>query len=153
LKAKHELLLKTTKVFTKNFDALLNKDVRFVVNTGGSRSSKSWSLLQMIVVYCISNPRKTVSIVRKSFPSLKKTVMKDFFSILKENDIYDVKSHNKTDSTYIFPGTLSEVQFFSLDDSQKIRGSKRDLLFMNEANEIDYESFQQLNFRTTERFS
>ena len=145
-----ELELRTTGVFTKNYEALNNPSIRFVVNQGGSRSSKTYSLCQLLIVYSLQHQNKVVSIVRKSLPSLKATIMRDFFEVMKELNIYDEKKHNKTENIYSFPNG-SVVEFFSLDDSQKVRGRKRDVLLMNEANELEYEEFLQLNMRTTDK--
>jgi phage terminase large subunit len=117
---------------------------------GGTRSSKTFSICQLIIVYCLQNPNKLVSVTRKSFPSLRATVMRDMIEILESYKIYSLKNHNKTENIYTFDNG-SKIEFFSLDDSQKVRGRKRDLLFCNEANELDFEEFNQLNFRTTEK--
>jgi phage terminase large subunit len=138
--------IKSTKIFQKNWEAL-NSDNRFVVNQGGSRSSKTYSLCQLIIVWCLQNPNKVVSIVRKTFPALRATVMRDFFEIMKDLEIYDKSSHNMSENIYKFPNG-SIVEFFSVDDEQKIRGRKRDLGWCNEANELWFEDFQQLNMRT-----
>ena len=91
-----------------------------------------------------------MSIIRKTFPSLRATVMRDMIFIMKDIGIYDDRNHNKTENIYTFPnGTIME--FFSVDDEQKIRGRRRDVLWMNEANEINFDEFQQLNFRTTDK--
>lgn len=111
-------------------------------------SSKTYSLCQLLIIYCLTNSDKVVSIVRKSFPALRATVMRDFFSILKDLDLYDKKRHNKTEHIYEFSnGTY--VEFFSVDDEQKVRGRKRDILWANEANELFYDDFVQLNLRTS----
>jgi len=145
-----ELEIKTTKVFTKNYDALQNNDVRFVVNQGGSRSSKTYSLCQLLIVYCLQNPNKIVSVVRKSFPSLRATVYRDMIEVLTNLNLYEDRNHNKTEHIYTFPNG-SQIEFFSLDNSQKVRGRKRDVLLCNEANELSQEEFLQLNMRTTEK--
>ena len=88
------------------------------------------------------------SIVRKSFPSLRATVMRDFFDIMEKIGLYEKSRHNKTEHIYTFPNG-SQVEFFSLDNSQKVRGRKRDLCWANEANELLHEEFNQLNMRTT----
>ena len=76
--------------------------------------------------------------------------MRDFFEILKEMKLYERNSHNKTENIYTFPnGTI--VEFFSTDDEQKLRGRKRDICWINEANELFYEDFNQINLRTTEK--
>jgi phage terminase large subunit len=90
-----------------------------------------------------------ISIVRKSMPSLRISVMRDFFDILKSYDLYNAELHNKTENTYQLNNTL--IEFFSIDDAQKRRGTKRDILFVNEANELNWEDFFQLNIRTTQQ--
>ena len=141
--------IQATNIFSRNWDAL-NSDVRFIINQGGSRSSKTYSLCQMIIVYCIQNPNKVVSIVRKTFPALRATVMRDFFEIMKDLEIYEKANHNMSENIYRFPNG-SIVEFFSVDDEQKIRGRKRDIGWCNEANELWFEDFQQLNMRTEEK--
>lgn len=144
------LQIRHTPVFAKNWSALNDIDIRFVVNQGGTRSSKTYSLCQLVIVYCLQNPNKTVSIVRRSFPALRASVMRDFFEIMRELNLYTEASHRKVENIYEFPNG-SCVEFFSLDDAQKVRGRKRDLLWANEANELDFEDYNQLNFRTTEK--
>ena len=75
--------------------------------------------------------------------------MRDFFDILKKHGIYKEEDHNKSNSEYNLSGNL--VEFISLDQPQKIRGRKRDLAFLNEANELFWEDWQQIVFRTTGR--
>lgn len=142
--------IQATNIFARNWDALTNREIRFIVNEGGSRSSKTYSLCQMVIVYCLQNPNKVVSIVRKTFPALRATVMRDFFEILKDLDLYEKTSHNMSENIYRFPNG-SIVEFFSVDDEQKIRGRKRDIGWCNEANELWFEDFQQLNMRTEDK--
>ena len=142
--------IQATNIFARNWDALTNREVRFIVNEGGSRSSKTYSLCQMVIVYCLQNPNKVVSIVRKTFPALRATVMRDFFEILKDLDLYEKTSHNMSENIYRFQNG-SIVEFFSVDDEQKIRGRKRDIGWCNEANELWFEDFQQLNMRTEDK--
>lgn len=141
--------INATNIFSRNWDAM-NSDKRFIINQGGSRSSKTYSLCQMIIVYCVQNPNKVVSIVRKTFPALRATVMRDFFEIMKDLEIYEKANHNMSENIYRFPNG-SIVEFFSVDDEQKIRGRKRDIGWCNEANELWFEDFQQLNMRTEEK--
>lgn len=101
----------------------------------------------MIIVYSLQNRGKVTSIIRKTFPALRATVMRDFLEIMKDMDLYDVNAHNKSEHIYSFTNG-SIVEFFSVDDEQKIRGRKRDLAWCNEANELFYDDFTQLNMRT-----
>jgi phage terminase large subunit len=139
--------IKSTVIFEKNYAALNDSGVRFVINEGGSRSSKTYSLCQLVIIYCLQNNNKVVSIIRKTFPALRATVMRDFIEILKEMNIYSVEDHNKSEHIYTFSNG-SIVEFFSVDDEQKIRGRKRDIAWCNEANELYFDDFTQLNMRT-----
>lgn len=145
-----ELKIKHTSVLTRNLNALEDKNIRFIVNQGSTRSSKTYSLCQLMIIYCLSNENKLVSIVRKSFPSLRATVMRDMIDILTEYGLYSESKHNKSENIFNF-NNGSKIEFFSLDDSQKVRGRKRDILWANEANELKFEEFNQLNFRTGEK--
>jgi phage terminase large subunit len=142
--------LKSTIVFEKNYDALYNHEARFIINEGGSRSSKTYSLCQLLMVYCLQNPQKVVSIIRKTFPALRATAMRDFLEVLKEAGIYEKTSHNMSEHIYTFPNG-SIVEFFSVDDEQKIRGRKRHVAWCNEANELFLDDFTQLNMRTEQK--
>lgn len=139
--------LKSTIVFERNYDALYNNEARFIINEGGSRSSKTYSLCQLILVYCLQNKGVVVSIIRKTFPALRATAMRDFLEVLKDSGIYEKTSHNMSEHIYSF-NNGSIVEFFSVDDEQKIRGRKRHLAWCNEANELYYDDFTQLNMRT-----
>ncbi len=139
--------IKSTVIFEKNYAALNDQGIRFVINEGGSRSSKTYSLCQLVIIYCLQNNNKVVSIIRKTFPALRATVLRDFIEILKELNIYSVEDHNKSEHIYTFPNG-SIVEFFSVDDEQKIRGRKRDIAWCNEANELYFDDFTQLNMRT-----
>lgn len=142
--------LKSTIVFERNYDALYNNEARFIINEGGSRSSKTYSLCQLIMVYCLQNPQKVVSIIRKTFPALRATAMRDFLEVLKEAGIYDKANHNMSEHIYTFSNG-SIVEFFSVDDEQKIRGRKRHVAWCNEANELFLDDFTQLNMRTEQK--
>ena len=141
------LEINSTVIFEENFDALQDPSIRFIINQGGSRSSKTYSLCQVLIVYCLQNPNKVVSIVRKTFPALRATVMRDFFEVLKDLELYEKSAHNMSENIYRFANG-SIVEFFSVDDEQKVRGRKRDIGWCNEANELWFEDFQQLNMRT-----
>jgi phage terminase large subunit len=136
---------------TRLFDKTVDTEKKFIVHQGGTRSSKTFSILQYLIfwVALCQDCASTVSIVRKSFPSMKSSVMRDFFEILKAHDLYDPACHNRTDNTYILRNTLFE--FFSMDIAEKKKGSKRDYLFVDEANELSWEDFFQLMIRTSKK--
>ena len=137
--------IKTNKVFHH----IESSDKRFIVEQGGTRSGKTYNILLWVVSYCFANTNKTIAIVRKTYPALRTSVMRDFFEILENIGIYAEQYHNKAESSYYLNG--NRVEFISVDSPQKIRGRKRDICFINEANEITSEDFFQLNVRTTER--
>ena len=129
---------------------LVNSNKKIVVEQGGTRSGKTYNILLFIIFhYCTNNTGKIITICRKTFPSLRATVLRDFLQILNTYEIYRDEFHNKSSSEYNLFGNL--IEFTSLDQSQKIRGRKRDLLFINEGNELYWEDWQQLIFRTQER--
>jgi phage terminase large subunit len=141
-----QIKLKTNKVFRH----LEESAAKIVVQQGGTRSGKTYNIILWIIfAYCQRNEGKIITICRKSFPALRGTVMRDFFQILKDHDIYSEDYHSKSNNEY----RLNEntIEFISLDMPQKIRGRKRDLLFANEANELNFEDWQQLLFRTNEK--
>lgn len=139
------LKIQTSNVFERNYNA----PTKLVINQGGTRSGKTYSLCQLLIVKAFENTGKRFSIVRKSLPSLKLSVMKDFFEILNNLNLYDETNHNKSDHTYNLNGNTFE--FISLDQPQKKRGAKRHFLFCNEANELTWEDFFQLLVRTEEK--
>jgi len=129
---------------------LVNSNKKIIVEQGGTRSGKTYNILLFIIFYyCTNNTGKIITICRKTFPSLRATVLRDFLQILKQYQVYRDEFHNKSNSEYHLFGNL--IEFTSLDQSQKIRGRKRDLLFINEGNELYWEDWQQLIFRTQER--
>jgi phage terminase large subunit len=126
-----------------------NSKKRIQVHQGGTRSGKTYSILTALIELCYKNSGLVVTICRKTFPALRATAMRDFFEILENEDAYNVELHNKSEATYQLWGNL--VEFISVDQPQKVRGRKRDVLFINEANEITLEDWRQLILRTTGR--
>lgn len=133
---------------TITFDNILSSKYKVVHNVGGTRSSKSYSALQYSIVQAIQKPT-IVTIVRKSIPSLKRTIMKDFKDILTNLNLWHEEDFNVTDRVWTYDKSI--IQFISTDDAEKLRGIKSDILFIDEANEIDEESYFQLAIRTTNK--
>lgn len=123
----------------------LNKRIRAVC--GGSSASKTISILLWLIDYAQSNKGVLISIVSETFPHLKRGAMRDFLNIMQEHHYYVDKKWNKTDCIYEFP-TGSLIEFFSADQPGKVRGPRRDIIFINEANNISYETYTQLEIRT-----
>lgn len=132
----------TTKI--KN----LTKRIRAV--QGGTSASKTISILIYLIARAQSDTKPTLtSVVSESLPHLKRGAMKDFLSILQEQKYFKDERWNKSDFTYRFE-TGSKIEFFSADMPSKVRGPRRDRLFMNECNNMPYETFDQLEVRTNE---
>jgi len=132
------------------FEHLVESNKRIVIEQGGTRSGKTYNILMWIIFkFTTENVGLTITICRKTYPALRASCMRDFFDILKTYDLYKEELHNKSNSEYFLNGNL--VEFISLDQPQKLRGRKRDLLYINEANEITFEDWQQLIFRTIGR--
>jgi len=132
------------------FKHLVNSDKKIIINQGGTRSGKTYNILLFIIFYyCLRNNKKVITVCRKTFPALRATVLRDFLTILKLYNLYNENNHNKSSSEYTLFGNL--IEFISLDQPVKVRGRKRNLLFINEANELYFEDWQQLLFRTSEK--
>ncbi len=116
---------------------------------GGTRSGKTYNVLTWFIVKLLQEKGKTLTICRSSLPSIKGSVMRDFIEILSKYGLYSEEKHNKSENLYFLGGNV--VEFVSTDQPQKIRGRKRNYLFINEANEVNYESWMQLALRTTEK--
>jgi len=119
---------------------------RISQHIGGTRSGKTYAILQYLVVQALES-KQTITIVRKTIPSLKRTVMKDFKDILTDMSIWRDDNNNISDRIYKLGD--STIQFISTDDAEKLRGVKSDILFIDEASEIDQESYFQLSIRTS----
>ncbi len=138
--------IQTNRVFRH----LERTDKRIVIEQGGTRSGKTYNILMWLIFgYALKNKKKVVTICRKTYPALRTSAMRDFIQILQDYQLYDERNHNKSSAEYILNGNL--IEFISLDQPQKVRGRKRDTLFINEANELHWEDWQQLVFRTEGR--
>tara|TARA_R100001594_G_scaffold42059_1_gene74112 strand:- start:9568 stop:10737 length:1170 start_codon:yes stop_codon:yes gene_type:complete len=138
------LNLQGTVVLEKN----LNATTRIVVNQGGTRSSKTYSIAQLIILKALQEQGKVYTICRKTLPALKSSAYRDFFSILEHHNLYNPNKHNKSELTYKLNNNL--IEFISVDMPDKVRGRQRHILWMNEATEFSMEDFVQLSLRCTE---
>ena len=138
-------ILKPTRVFGWNLKAF-NEGKRYIINQGGTSSSKTYSILQLLFLIALYNDGLTISVVSESLPHLKKGAMKDFISILRSVGMYSEKIHNQTDNS--FKVGKSIVEFFSAEDEGKVTGPRRDILFMNELNNIPFKIYDQAEVRT-----
>lgn len=117
---------------------------------GGTSASKTISILLYLIARSQSDKHPTLtSIVSESIPHLKRGAMRDFKNIMVSSKYWKDDAWNSTDSIYTFE-TGSQIEFFSADNADKLRGGRRDRLFINEANNVTFESFEQLEVRTKE---
>lgn len=131
---------------TVTFDNLLNSTKRITQHIGGTRSGKTYAILQYLIVRGLQH-KSDITVVRKTIPSLKRTVIKDFKEIMMSLGIWKDDSFNKSESTYGFDNG-SIISFLNTDDPEKLRGVRSDLLFIDEASEVDEESYFQTSIRT-----
>lgn len=117
---------------------------------GGTSASKTISILLYLIDRAQSDDTPTLtSIVSESFPHLRRGAMRDFLKIMREHNYFREKRWNKSESMYEFESG-STIEFFSADDSKKLRGGRRDRLFINECNNIPFNAFEELEVRTKE---
>lgn len=137
--------MKPTPVFKKNLLAY-RSGARYIVNQGGTSSSKTYSILQLLLVIAGRKPGLLISVVSESLPHLKRGAMRDFMAIMKGEGLYSDLAHNKSTNEFTVGGSI--VQFFPAGDGAKLRGARRDILYVNEANNITWEAFSELAIRT-----
>jgi phage terminase large subunit len=123
----------------------LRKRVRIV--QGGTSSSKTFTILPLLIQYAIQTSNSEISVVSESIPHLKRGALKDFLKIMDWTNNFNPNNFNKSNLTYKFSNG-SYIEFFSADQPDKLRGARRDILFINECNNVTFESYQQLSIRT-----
>jgi len=133
----------------RQFYDLIESKKRFKVHQGGTRSGKTFAVCQYLT-YLLTTSKEPliISIVRKTLPALKGSVLRDFILILQQTGLYFEGTHNKAENTFTYGDHI--VEFLSVDEPQKIRGRKRNIAFLNEANELNIEDFRQINMRCTD---
>lgn len=140
-----ELQIRTSKTY-KDID----KSRKICILQGGTRSSKSYSALQWLLVTALSEPKCIISVVRKSFPSMRVSIMRDFIGILKDLEIWEENRWSATEHIYTFEND-SMIEFMSIDNAEKRKGTSRDYLFCDEINELSREDYFQLFIRTRKK--
>lgn len=131
--------------YTKVFERTRASKAFVVINVGGARSSKSYSIAQLFIEKLITENHKVFGICRKTFPALRMTTMRPFFDLLKEYGVYREEQHNKSFNTYNYGTNL--VQFFGLDETEKIKSAEFNYIWMEEANEFTYDDYIALKLR------
>ena len=126
---------------------ILALDKRIKIVQGGTSSSKTFSILAILIDKAIKNNGIEISVVAESIPHLRRGAFKDFLKILKWTNRFQEDQLNKSLLKYEFKNG-SYIEFFSADDSSKLRGARRDVLFLNEANAISLDAYNELAIRT-----
>ena len=138
-----EIRIKTSKVFRQ----ISQSNKRIIVLEGSARSSKTFSIIQWIILQHLQNPGLRTTISRLKLTWAKSSVMVDFLEILKMFQVWNPDDWNKSESIYKLNG--GEISFIGLDEAQKVHGRKQDIFWVNEAVESEHESVRQLLIRTT----
>ena len=122
---------------------------RVKIIRGGSSAGKTVGILCLLINEAIENSGKIISVVTATVPALRRGCLQDFLQIMKSLNRFDENKFNRTLLKYTFSNG-SYIEFFSTDDSSKLRGARRTTLFCNEANTITFSAYQELAIRTTE---
>ena len=120
---------------------------RIKIIQGGTSAGKTYGILPILITKAATYPNTEISIVAESIPHLRRGALKDFLKIMKETNRYFDERFNKTLLRYEFANG-SFIEFFSADDSSKLRGARRDILYINECNNVTFESYNELAIRT-----
>lgn len=133
---------------TLALDKLRKLDKRIKIIRGGSSAGKTIAILLILIDYAIRNKGAEISVVSESVPHLRRGALKDFLNILKALNRYDERKYNRSTLKYEFHNG-SYLEFFSTDQPDKLRGARRSDLFLNECNNVTFDSYQQLAIRTS----
>jgi phage terminase large subunit len=140
--------MKTTKVFEKNILAYQAGE-NLIINQGGTSSSKTYSVLQLLFLIAkLQKKARVISVVSYAFPHLRLGAVRDFDNILLDAGIIPGEVCNKTEMTYHIGNSL--IEFFGTENLGKVHGPRRDILFINEANNVKHDIYTQLAIRTRE---
>jgi phage terminase large subunit len=133
------------KVATESYKAF-QAGYRIIANQGGTRSGKTYTLNQLLIALALKD-KYSISVTSVAFPHLRRGAMRDWRTIMENTGLYDPNAHVRTEQVYNYPNG-SYTEFFSSDNNLKVRGPGRDILFFNEANLTDFDTFTQLMLRT-----
>lgn len=141
-------MLTLSNVFKRNYKAFKDDDIRYIINRGGSSSSKTFSLLQLLVAI-VDKYDLRIDVVGLSVPHLKSGVLNDMPLVCQG---YGINFYNRyLQSEKIYSGEKGKIHFISVDKLGKAHGGRRDILFLNEANHLPYKIAEQLIIRTRKK--
>ncbi|MEI8204771.1 MAG: phage terminase large subunit, partial [Bacteroidota bacterium] len=134
------------------FDILEKATERVLINQGGTSSGKTYTILDLLFVIGTDNENQVITVVGQDIPNLKKGAYRDAKKIWGDSEIYQQKWSKPNETERIFTCTNgSIIEFNSYQDEQDAKSGKRDYLFVNEANGIDYKIYWQLAIRTKKK--
>ena len=137
--------MNTTTAFSKI--VAMEKPVKVI--QGGTSASKTYSILQLLNYIAEKSDKKLIiSVVTDTTPNLKTGAIRDFQNIRQGDGVWSDKNWNATDKIYSFPKTGTIIEFIAFDKENKARGARRDILFVNECNRLNYDIIDQLMIRT-----
>jgi phage terminase large subunit len=120
---------------------------RIKIIQGGTSAGKTYGILPVLITKAATYSRTEISVVAETIPHLRRGALKDFLKIMKDTNRYFDERFNKSLLKYEFANG-SFIEFFSADDSSKLRGARRDILYINECNNVTFESYNELSIRT-----
>lgn len=132
---------------TTAINKILSLKKRIKIIQGGTSAGKTFGILPVLIDKCAKDAGLEVSVVAESIPHLRRGALKDFVKIMRWTGRYNDDRFNKTLLRYEF-GNGSVMEFFSADDASKLRGARRDILYINECNNVSFESYNELSIRT-----
>lgn len=135
-------------IVTTALKKLLRLKKRIKVVRGGTSASKTFSILPILIDRAIKVPNLEISVVSESIPHLRRGALKDFLKIMMALGRYNDNQFNKSTLKYTFSNG-SYIEFFSVDQPDKLRGARRNILYVNECNNVDFDSYYQLAIRTS----
>jgi len=141
--------MKATLVFEKNWDALQSGKYKYIINSGSSRSSKTFSILQIFWLLAWSKPRTKLAIFRNTKKDCKDTILQDMLKYYPTLENYNTIVFNKTESIFTFPNG-STINIEGTDDELKVHGYHSDYLWFNEFYKMPKSTFDQLDMRCSE---
>lgn len=139
-------MLQCSNVFDRNYEAY-KKNTRYIINQGGTSSTKTFSILQLLTAICLKY-NKQIDIVGLSVPHLKSGVLNDMPFVCEQFGIDFSSCYRETDRQ--FKAGAGKINFLAFDKLGKAHGGRRDILYMNEANHLNYNIVEQLMVRTRE---
>jgi len=132
---------------TTAINKILALKKRIKIVQGGTSAGKTYGILPILIDKACKQPNTEISVVSESIPHLRRGCLRDFLKIMKSTQRFVDERYNKSLLKYEFANG-SFIEFFSADDSSKLRGGRRSILYINECNSVSFESFNELSIRT-----